>query len=1036
MSRSRIGVILVVLMLAVGLFVASMGVAAGYADPAPEEPAEAVTTDAAEGGSAAPGAPRRIAAPDVVVLFEDFEGAFPPTGWTLVETTGTGNHWARNDDVGAVHRALNYGSGFSAAADPDAVDNGLAWDAELRSPAVALPPETALSFASNFQDFAGNGDAYLYISDDNGSSWTEIFSQSTDDVGGTTGGGVLRVLDLSAYGGETVILRWRYVASDATAWFWHIDDVLLATPSPDFSGSTKRAAEAVEPGGRLTYTINISNGGEADALATRLTDTIPAGTTYVPGSVACTDGSCLYEGGSDTVYWSGGVGVGEIVSVTFAVDVGSLACNALVENEALLSDPDALSTIYTLTHEAEVWTNIVFATEFESDDGGFVADAAGGEWAWGELVPSTDGPPAAHSGTKLWATVLDGNIASEPSEHALTKTVSLPPFFNGVLRWWDWWDGDGSDAARVFVNGTEVYADSSEQHAWEAHTVDLGSYSGQTVEIVFRFEAGGTDAGPAGWYVDDLAVLTCESNPAGELQKTVGAEHGVCSTADSIYVPAGSDVQYCYRFINTGNVTFTRHDLSDSELGLLLDDFSLEMAPEGSATVFPTLATITSSVVNTATWTAYRPGPIDVVSDTATAAVNVMESAPFSTCVGFEDGALPPFFAAETTSSGGANGRVSVTMDFPRSGDYALNLDSDCDDCGGVTRQAAVMMVDVAGQSEAELALWVREHDDEVDPEDGIFISDDGGVTWAEVLSLHDFPSTYEYARVDLAAAAAGAGMDLVDGFLIKFQSAGSATTASDGYSFDDICVQTPQPKIDVTPPALENVLSVDEAATETLTVANVGSVGLTWSIEEAAAGCGGGPSEIPWASVDPAAGATAAGGASAADVTFDAAGLDVGVYTGTLCIASNDIREPLVSVPLTLTVAGVSDLSLAKAAGPDPVVTGAPLTYTLTVYNGGPDAATGVTVSDTLPGGVTLASAPAGCSAADGVVVCAVGALGSGEDAAVTIVVTAPAAAGSVVNTAVVWANEIDPDPENNGAATTTVVVDYRLYLPAIMKR
>ena len=912
MPKSRLLTIFVVLALAVGLLVVSMGIAAGYGDPEPEEQgaaSEAVTTDAAEQRSVSQRAPLQITAPDAALLYEDFEGPFPPPGWTLNETAGTGNNWARNDAIGTQHRALDYGSGFSAAADPSAVDNGLAWDAELWTPAVTLPPSTTLSFASNFQDFAGNGDAYLDISVDDGDSWVEIFSQTTDDVGGTTGGGVLRQFDLSAYGGETVILRWRYVASDATAWFWHIDNVLLATPSPDFSASTKRAPAAAEPGDTLTYTIKISNSGDADALATRLTDTIPAGTTYVPGSVGCTAGSCIYEGSGDAVYWSGGVSTDQAVTVTFAVEVGQLACNTLVENEALLADPEALPSVYTVTHQAEVWTNIVFDSDFEGDDGGFVSNTPPGEWAWGDLVPSTDSPPAAHSGTKVWATALAGNISSEPSDHILTKTVSLPPFFNGVLRWWDWFDEDGSDVGRVYVNGTEVYAVNNDQHLWEAHTVDLSGYSGQSVQIVFHYVAEGADAGPAGWYVDDLAVLTCESDPAGEVRKTVGIQPGLCSTADALYVVPGTDVQYCYQMMNTGNVTFTRHDLSDSELGVLLNDFPFSLEPEESVTVFPGTTTVVSTVVNTATWTAYNPGPIDVVSDTAAATVSVVASAPFSTCVGFESGSLPSFFATETTASGDANGRVSVTDEFPHSGDFAMNLDTDCDDCGGSTRQAAVMLVDLAGQSEAELALWVREHDDENDPDDGIFISDDGGETWAEILSLNDFPSTYEYARIDLVTAAADAGMDLVDGFLVKFQSAGSATTESDGYSFDDVCVQPPQPKIDVTPPRLESALVADGVVTHTLAIQNLGAVSLTWSISEAAE-CSGAATEIPWVSVDPASGMTPAAGASTADVTFDATGLSTGTYTGTLCVASNDIREPLVSVPLTMTV-GTADFSL-----------------------------------------------------------------------------------------------------------------------------
>lgn len=100
------------------------------------------------------------------------------------------------------------------------------------------------------------------------------------------------------------------------------------------------------------------------------------------------------------------------------------------------------------------------------------------------------------------------------------------------------------------------------------------------------------------------------------------------------------------------------------------------------------------------------------------------------------------------------------------------------------------MAVDLAGQSDANLSFWIFEHIDENDPEDGVFISDDNGISWAQILSLNGFPSTYQYVSLDLGEAAFSVGMSLVDGFRIKFQSRdNTSTTAGDGYSFDDIWI-------------------------------------------------------------------------------------------------------------------------------------------------------------------------------------------------------------------------------------------------------
>jgi VCBS repeat-containing protein len=49
--------------------------------------------------------------------------------------------------------------------------------------------------------------------------------------------------------------------------------------------------------------------------------------------------------------------------------------------------------------------------------------------------------------------------------------------------------------------------------------------------------------------------------------------------------------------------------------------------------------------------------------------------------------------------------------------------------------------------------------------------------------------------------------------------------------------------------------------------------------------------------------GTTGVNSASTVDVLFDSSGLTAGVYTGTLCVNSNDPLTPIVTVPLTMTV-------------------------------------------------------------------------------------------------------------------------------------
>ena len=50
------------------------------------------------------------------------------------------------------------------------------------------------------------------------------------------------------------------------------------------------------------------------------------------------------------------------------------------------------------------------------------------------------------------------------------------------------------------------------------------------------------------------------------MTKTVGLDPSVCAATDEITVTKGTKVTYCYQVENTGNITLTLHDLTDSAL--------------------------------------------------------------------------------------------------------------------------------------------------------------------------------------------------------------------------------------------------------------------------------------------------------------------------------------------------------------------------------------------------------------------------------------------------------------------------------------
>jgi uncharacterized repeat protein (TIGR01451 family) len=119
------------------------------------------------------------------------------------------------------------------------------------------------------------------------------------------------------------------------------------------------------------------------------------------------------------------------------------------------------------------------------------------------------------------------------------------------------------------------------------------------------------------------------------------------------------------------------------------------------------------------------------------------------------------------------------------------------------------------------------------------------------------------------------------------------------------------------------------------------------------------------------------------------------------------------------------ADLRVTKSDSPDPVVVGQTLTYSIGVSNAGPDGATGVTLTDTLPAGTSFQSATpsqGSCGQAAGTVTCNLGSLASGASATIEIKV-APQNTGTITNTASATGGQSDPDTANNSATATTTV-------------
>ena len=117
------------------------------------------------------------------------------------------------------------------------------------------------------------------------------------------------------------------------------------------------------------------------------------------------------------------------------------------------------------------------------------------------------------------------------------------------------------------------------------------------------------------------------------------------------------------------------------------------------------------------------------------------------------------------------------------------------------------------------------------------------------------------------------------------------------------------------------------------------------------------------------------------------------------------------------------ANLKVTKV-GPGTIAAGTSGSFTITITNNGPSNATGVSLSDPTPAGLTFVSATAPC--AGGVSPCAIGTINAGNSVTITVTYSVPAAyAGPspFTNTATVTSTTPDPDPSDDTTSVVTIV-------------
>ena len=230
-------------------------------------------------------------------LSQDFEGAFPPTDWT-VESTSPVETWQQN--------TLGIGTGNSAQVLYD-----FSQDESLISPVFTVPTgNSVLTFDVSLSyywsiDPNENYDAIVSISSDGGFSWTQVWDETLLGVFNNYQTYSI-VVPLTAYSGQTnVKLKFQYFGDDGASLDF---DNIIVMPAP---ASVPNCVSVVSPldaatnvaTGVVTFEWAPSTTGEV-ATSYDLYSGLTAGNvTNLVGNYSTTTTDITVTGFSTTFYW-------------------------------------------------------------------------------------------------------------------------------------------------------------------------------------------------------------------------------------------------------------------------------------------------------------------------------------------------------------------------------------------------------------------------------------------------------------------------------------------------------------------------------------------------------------------------------------------------------------------------------------------------------------------------------------------------------------------------------------------------------------
>ncbi len=403
-----------------------------------------------------------------------------------------------------------------------------------------------------------------------------------------------KVIDLSLFKGNKIQLKFRFINQGWTLGYagFYFDDFVIKRERPPIAGSGDAVSipSVAEPA--TTDDFSLKYIAENNFYKGQVTFTVPADWTTpqtgVPGGAGYLKviqilSNAVIKPVPDITGagpWTITVNItnipstgGFVLGYSNATPPATPGVSVFVVKSAL--NTETLTEINNSPEIVRLTTlTVPFTNDFDSNDENWVeAGSTHYLWDWG--TPSW-GPSSAHSGTRLWGTVLDDNYDEPLVYDKLTSPIiDLIAAAQAHLSFYHWYkfgeNAMGNTAGNIMIStnfkdytvlgycpknypnnwgfswsgssksGQPGYTgmDWDTQGKWEKRTFNLMEYVGKKIILRFEFATPPSDWGRLdfpGWYIDDISVKPVPPPIAGTGTATISPETAIVNTTGNFNI--------------------------------------------------------------------------------------------------------------------------------------------------------------------------------------------------------------------------------------------------------------------------------------------------------------------------------------------------------------------------------------------------------------------------------------------------------------------------------------------------------------------